>query len=288
MPVIVLEARDFTSPFFLIRTWIIFSSCATFSLWCFFFSLTLFIYTLTTIQFHSLLPISWKNFTVTVAALGACMSFSAVVIYPWFIMDNLSPTPRAIAAAVTACLTFLGYAFESGMLQRQTHDQRGYMGSKPGLLKTVQVWGGCQMIPLIAEAIRDMPSEIHGWPLWLSVVSYTICLISGWFSLMGVFLYMVAAVICFTKLLQLKDPRHSLPANIVELFIMETVVASELAPDELIRQCCQQALGETTVETTRCKNHLCHLSREREREGQRERGNRKERKRKSEEAAVEK
>uniref|UniRef100_A0AAV2LS05 SMP-LTD domain-containing protein n=1 Tax=Knipowitschia caucasica TaxID=637954 RepID=A0AAV2LS05_KNICA len=80
-------------------------------------------------------------------------------------MDNQTPTARAIAAATTSCLTFLGYAFESFMLHRQTPDQRGYMGSKPGLLKTVQVWGGCQMIPLIVEAIHDMPSEIHGWQL---------------------------------------------------------------------------------------------------------------------------
>ncbi|XP_055080760.1 myeloid-associated differentiation marker homolog [Periophthalmus magnuspinnatus] len=276
MPVIVLEARDFTSPFFLVRTWVIVFTCATFSLvasldlvdlnkdqshlqtlktfcmfiWCFFFSLTVFIYILTTIQFHSLLPISWKNFTVTVAVLGALMSLSAAVIFPWFIMDNQTPTPRAIATAITSWLTFLGYTFESWMLQCQTHEQRGYMGSKPGLLKTLQVWGGCQMIPLIVEAIHVMPSEIHGWQLWVSVASYTACLamslitlvvilgdfaarcclpfdrfLAG-FSLMGVFLYMVAAVICFTKILQLKDPRHNLTQRVVELFIIETVVAS--------------------------------------------------------------
>ncbi|XP_072319221.1 myeloid-associated differentiation marker homolog [Eucyclogobius newberryi] len=276
MPVIVLEARDFTSPFFLVRTWVIFSTCATFSLvasldsvdlnkdllqlqtfktfcmfiWCFFFSLTLFIHILTTIQFHSLLPISWKNVIVTVAVLGAFMSLSAAVFYPWFIMDNQTPTARAIAAAITSCLTFLGYVFESFMLQYRTDSQKGYMGSKPGLLKTLQVWGGCQMIPLIVEAIHDMPSKIHGWQLWVSVASYTICLtmslitlvvilgdfaarcclpldrfLAG-FSLMGVGLYMLAAIICFTKILQLKDPRHNLPHNIMNLFIIETVVAS--------------------------------------------------------------
>ncbi|CAL9700864.1 unnamed protein product [Knipowitschia caucasica] len=277
MPVIVLEARDFSSPFFLVRIWTIFFTCATFSLvasldsvdlnknpihmqtykvfcmstWCLFFALTLSIQILTMIQFHNLLRISWKNVTITVAALGAYFSLSSAVIYPWLIMDNQTPTARAIAAATTSCLTFLGYAFESFMLHRQTPDQRGYMGSKPGLLKTVQVWGGCQMIPLIVEAIHDMPSEIHGWQLWVSVASYTICLtaslitlvviigdfaarcclpfnrfLSG-FSLMGVSLYMVAAVICYTKILQLKEPGHNhLPQNIVELFIMETVVVS--------------------------------------------------------------
>lgn len=105
-------------------------------------------------------------------------------------------------------------------------------------------------MPLLVDVIKDMPSEVHGWQLWLSVGSYTVCLsmslltlvviigdftgrcflpfdkfLAG-FSLLGVFLYMVATVVCFTKILQLRDPRHSLPQNIIELFIMETVVAS--------------------------------------------------------------
>lgn len=275
MPVIVLEAKDFTSPLFLVRTWEVFLSCATFSLvasldqtdlkmdlshlntyrtfcmftWCFFFTLTLLIHILATIQFHSLIPISWKNLTVTVAMLGALMSLSASVIFPWIVIDHSRVSPRAVAAAVTSCLTFLGYAFESCMLQRQTHEQRGYMGSKSGLLKIVQVWGGCLMMPLVVEAICDMPNKIHGWQLWISVVSYGICILTSLitlvvilcdfagqcflpfdrflagFSLMGVLLYMVATVICFTKILQLKDPKHNLHQNI-ELFVMETVVAS--------------------------------------------------------------
>lgn len=273
MPVIVLEARDFTSPFFLVRTWEIIFSCATFSLfasldprdiltnhpsfhsfcmftWCFFFSITFFIYILSTIQFHSLLPISWKNLIVTVAVLGASMSLSAAVIFPWLLMDKPNPSARAVAASVTSCLTFLGYAFESCMLQRTSQEQRGYMGSKPGLLKTMQVWGGCQMVPLVVETIRDMPIEIPQWQLWVSVASYTSCLalalltlvvilgdfaarcclpfdrfLAG-FSLTGVLLYMVATVICFTKILQLRDPRHRLSPHIVELIILETVVAS--------------------------------------------------------------
>lgn len=174
------------------------------------------------------------------------MTLSATVIFPWLIIDNQAAAPRAIAASVTSCLTFFGYTFESCMLQRQSHEQRGYMGSKPGLLKTVQVWGGCQMMPLIVVAIQDMSSVIHGWQLWVSVGSYTVCLsmslitlvviigdfagrcflpfdrfLAG-FSILGVFLYMVATVICFTKILQLRDPQHNIPPYI----IMETVVAS--------------------------------------------------------------
>lgn len=121
------------------------------------------------------------------------------------------------------------------------------MGSKPGLLKIVQVWGGFQMIPLVVEVVKEMPTE---WQAWVSVGSYATCLalslltltvilgdfaarcclpfdrfLTG-FSLVGVLLYMVATVVCFTKMLQLKDPEYRLPQRIVELFILETVVAS--------------------------------------------------------------
>lgn len=274
MPVIVLEARDFASPLFLVRTWEVLSSCVTFSLvasfelntrqdsnefqlvngfrvfcmftWCFFFTFTLLIHILSVIQFHSLIPISWKNLTVTVAVLGALMCLSASVVFPWMIMGHQSVWPRnmaaAVAAAVASCLTFLGYTSESYILRTQTHEQRGYMGSMPGLLKILQLWGGCQMI-LLVVVHTPLQSEVHSWQLWVSSMSYGVCVfmsliilvvilgdfagrcllpfdrfLAG-FSLIGVLLYMVATVICFTKILQLD-------AKGAELVIMETVVAS--------------------------------------------------------------
>lgn len=279
MPVIVLEARDFTSPLFLVRTWEVLSGCTTFSLvaslgpselnkdpsnvdhrntfnilcmftWCFFFSLTLLIHILSVIQFHSLIPISWKNLTMTVAVLGALMSLSASVFFPWIIMDHQSPSLNSVAAAVASGVTFLAYTSESYVLCTQANEQRGYMGSIPGLLKTLQLWGGCQMIPLIVEVVCGLPSVVQIWQCWVSGMSYGVCVLMSLvtlvvilgdfagrcplpfdrflagFSLIGVLLYMVATVICFTKILQLRDFGQTFPNRSAELVIVETVVAS--------------------------------------------------------------
>lgn len=273
MPVIVLEAKDFTSPLFLVRTCEVLCSCAAFSLvasldqheldltapsnifrifcmftWCFFFTLTLLIHILSIIQFHSLIPISWKNLTVTAAVLGALMSLSTSVVFPWIVMAHHSPVfPRPVAAAVASCLTVLAYTTESLVLCAQAHEQRGYMGSMPGLLKIVQLWGGCQMIPLMVKVVHD---EVHQWQLCASGASYGVCFLMSLitlvvilgdftgrcflpfdrflavFSLIGVLLYMLATVICFTKILQLRDHGQSPQNKSTGLVILETVVSS--------------------------------------------------------------
>ncbi|XP_036979884.1 myeloid-associated differentiation marker-like [Acanthopagrus latus] len=268
MPVIVLEARDFTSPLFLVRTWEVLSSCTTFSLvaslehhpvsnvslpntfrvfcmftWCFFFTLTLLIHILSVIQFHSLIPISWKNLTMTVAVLGALMCLSASVVFPWIIINHQRPSPHSVPAAVASCLTFLAYTSESYVLCSQAHEQRGYMGSMPGLLKILQLWGGCQMVPLFAEAVRNgeswqqwVPGFLYGVCVLMSLVTMVVilgdfagqCLLPfdrflAAFSLIGVLLYMVATVICFTKILQLREKGH---LDNLDLVVIETVVAS--------------------------------------------------------------
>ncbi|KAF3687188.1 Myeloid-associated differentiation marker Myeloid up-regulated protein [Channa argus] len=276
MPVIVLEARDFTSPLFLVRTLEVLTSCTTFSIvaslepselhknvsihnhtntfqlfsmftWCFFFTITLLIHILSVIQFHSLIPISWKNLTMTVAVLGALMCFSASLVFPWIVMDHQRLSPSSVTAAVAAFLTFIAYSSESYILQTQTHEQRGYMGSVPGLLKIVQLWGGCQVIPLVMEVVCGSSSKVHCWQQSVSCVSYGICILMSLvilvvilgdfagrcllpfdrflavFSLTGVLFYVVVTVICFTKILQMQDP--SVKTENVNLVIMETVLA---------------------------------------------------------------
>lgn len=273
MPVIVLEARDFTSPLFLVRTLEVLFCCTAFSLmasleheelnhlsvsktfkifcmfiWCFFFTLTLLIHILSIIQFHSLIPISWKNLTMTVAVLGALMSLSTSVVFPWIVMDHKKISPRPVAAAAASCLTTLAYTSESFVLSTQAQEQRGYMGSMPGLLKILQLWGGCQMIPLLVE-VFILPGVPQWQPLasgvscgvcvFMSVVTLVVilgdlarrCLLPfdrflAGFSLIGVLLYMLATVICFTKILQLRGPGQSVPTKNTELVIMETVVSS--------------------------------------------------------------
>lgn len=278
MPVIVLEARDFTSPLFLVRTLEIFFGCTTFSLvasledpeikrnssdphfdtfkifcmftWCFFFVLSLLIHVLSVIQFHSLIPVSWKNLTMTVAVLGSLMCFTATVLYSWIIIDNKMVSPRPVAAAVTSCLNFLAYITESYILRTQVQEQRGYMGSLPGILKTIQLWGGCQMIPLVVKVVPGLQNGVDIWQLWVTGVSYGLCVLMSLvtlvvivgdlagrcllpfdrflaaFSLIGVLLYMVATVICFTKILQLRDLGPQGLNGSLGSVIMETVVAS--------------------------------------------------------------
>lgn len=269
MPVIVLEARDFISPLFLVRTLEVISSCTAFSLlaslktedlsrcdvfknfcmftWCFFFTLTLLIHILSIIQFHSLIRISWKNLTMTVAVLGALMNLSTSVLFPWMVMERKNVSACSVAAAVAPCLTFLAYTSESFLLCSQAHEQRGYMGSMPGLLKILQMWGGCQMIPLVVKVTHIPSNNTQNWQLTASSVSYGICILLSLvtlvvilgdfagrcllpfdrflagFSLVGVLLYMLTTVICFTKILQLKDDKES-PQK--QLVIMETLVSS--------------------------------------------------------------
>ncbi|KAM9315166.1 myeloid-associated differentiation marker-like [Pholidichthys leucotaenia] len=272
MPVIVLEARDFISPIFVVRTCEVLLTCTTFSIvacldqnwlrkeplvntfwifcmftWCFFFTLTLLIHVLSIIQFHSLIRISWKNLTVTVAVLGALMCLSASVVFPWIIMAHDTVWPRPVAATVMSCLTVVAYTSESVVLCTQSSEQRGYMGSLPGLLKILQLWGSCQMIPLVVAAVREMSSGVQHWELWASGVSYGICILMSLitfvvilgdftgrcllpfdrflagFSLTGVLLYMLATIICFKKIL----PREQdLSQKSIDLLIMETVISS--------------------------------------------------------------
>lgn len=277
MPVIVLEARDLTSPLFLVRTWEVFSGCITISLvaslepperggspeedyrdafkilcmftWCFFFSLTLLIHILTVIQFHSLIPISWKNLSTTVAVLGAFMNLSASVLFCWIIMDRQSPTLHSVAAAVASCLNAVAYASESYALCFRAGVQRGYMGSVSGLLKLLQLWGSCQMIPLVVEVVCDLPNMAHVWQRWVSGASSGVCILmslttlvvllgdlagrcplpfdrflSG-FSLVGVLLYMVTTVISFAKIAHLKQ-LGQMKSTSSELVVMETIVSS--------------------------------------------------------------
>ncbi|XP_008300134.1 myeloid-associated differentiation marker-like [Stegastes partitus] len=269
MPVIVLEARDFTSPLFLVRTLEVLLSCTAFSLvasleheesntfwifcmftWCFFFTLTLLIHILSIIQFHSLIPISWKNLTMTVAVLGALMSLSTSVLFPCNVMDHKNFLPHSVAAAVASCLTTLAYTSESFVLRTQAQEQRGYMGSLPGLLKIVQLWGGCQIITLLVENSYKLHDDSHEWKLWVSGVTCGVCLfmsvvtlmvilgdfagrcllpfdrLLAGFSLIGVLLYMLATVICLTKILHLRGHGQNEDTKHTGLVILETVVSS--------------------------------------------------------------
>lgn len=182
--------------------------------------------------------------------MGALMSLSASVFYPWIVMDTGHLTLHPVAAAVASGLTFLAYATESYILCTKARDQRGYMGSMPGLLKILQIWGGCQLIPLLVEGRHGLSVTVQTWQWWVSGMTCGICIFMSLitlvvilgdfagqcplpfdrflaaFSLTGVLLYMMTTVICFAKILQHRDFRETIHNKSPDLLIMETVVAS--------------------------------------------------------------
>ncbi|XP_019939575.1 myeloid-associated differentiation marker-like [Paralichthys olivaceus] len=281
MPLIMPDTKDLTSPLFLVRTWEVLSSCATFSLvssleynelnkntsqgkefipfntfcmftWCFFFILTLLIHIVSALQFHRLIPVSWKNLIVTVAVLGALMSLGACIFLSSIIVDYKMVSPLSVAAVVCSSLTFLAYFSESYILCTQAKEQRGYMGSMPGILKIFQLWGGCQMSPLVHWVLSMPPTLVpqFPWELWVTIITYAVCTLTcavtlivilgdctgrcllpfdkcmTGFSLTGVLLYMVSTAICFTEILQLREPGKSIPNKGSQLFILQTFVTS--------------------------------------------------------------
>ncbi|XP_026788962.1 myeloid-associated differentiation marker homolog [Pangasianodon hypophthalmus] len=262
MPVTFGELSTLTTPLSVARLCALFFSCLTLSLvssvgytsespslhtfysfcmviWCLFFVLTFLVVVIHFIQFHNLLPLSWKNLTATVAALGMLMTFSASFAFIWTIAGQHES--KRIVAAVGSCLTSLAYAAELQFIRSQNDGhQRGYMATVPGLLKLLQVFGGC--IALVLLNIQPEPS----WRTCVSNVTYSVCLLPSVgtvlvmlmdcagrspvpfdrllasFSLLGVIMYTAGTVVCFTRALE----QYSGTKKPELVFIMsETVMA---------------------------------------------------------------
>lgn len=247
MPVTFGELSTLTTPLSVARLCALLFSCLTLSLassrgyelppeasmktfysfcmvtWCLFFVFTFLVVVIHFIQFHNLLPLSWKNLTATVAALGALMTFTASFAFPWTLVGNPDDyNPRWIAAAVGSCLTSLAYVTELQLIRSQNDGhQRGYMATVPGLLKVLQVFGGC--VTLVLLSIQTGSPK---WRISVSAVTYSVCLLSSLstvlvmlmdcaarspvpfdrllasFSLLGVIMYTVGTVVCFTQALE--------------------------------------------------------------------------------------
>ncbi|XP_053494177.1 myeloid-associated differentiation marker homolog [Ictalurus furcatus] len=268
MPVTFGELSTLTTPLSVARLCALFFSCLTFSLassmdydfkstehtyrstfysfcmviWCLFFVLTFLIVIIHFIQFHNLLPLSWKNLTATVAALGALMAFTASFAFTWTLAGNSENSdPRTIAAAVGSYLASLAYFIELQLIRSQSDGhQRGYMATVPGLLKLLQVFGGC--IALVLLSIQSEPQ----WRTCVSAVTYSVCLLPSVgtvlvmlmdcaarspvpfdrllasFSLLGLIMYTVGTVVCFTRALEQQGGAQKQGAVVI---ISETVMA---------------------------------------------------------------
>lgn len=270
----VIENKDLTSPLFLVRTWEALSSCATFSLmtkieswklfsnasgatelveshhepfknfcmatWCLFFTLSLLINIISVSHFQSFIPISWKNLTVTVAMLGALMSLCALA-FLIVIVDFKKSLPFSVAAVVFAVLTVLAYSSESYILCTQAKELRGYMGSLPGLLKIIQLWGSSQLCPLI-QYFLSFSRQWGDGVMCFFLITYVMCALTAvvtvvvilgectrrcllpfdkcitGFNVTGVLLYIVFTVTCVADYM---DKSYSYPYDkTVNLFII--------------------------------------------------------------------
>ncbi|KAF7711233.1 myeloid-associated differentiation marker homolog [Silurus meridionalis] len=266
MPVTFGELSTLTTPLSVARLCALFFSCLTFSLapsvhynpqhiyfqtfysfcmvtWCLFFVLTFLVVVIHFIQFHNLLPLSWKNLTATVATLGALMAFSAFFAFTWILVDQSEKSdPRKIVVAVGSCLTLLAYITELVLIRSQSDgQQRGYMATVPGLLKLLQVFGGC--VALVLLCIQSY----HSWMTCVLAVAYSVCLllsvatvlvmlmdcaarspvpfdrVLASFSLLGVIFYTTSTVVCFIRALEHHNDNGSEKCKV---FIMsETVLA---------------------------------------------------------------
>lgn len=102
------------------------------------------------------------------------------------------------------------------------------------------------IIPPVVEMVHELLNGV-AWQLSVSGVSYGVCILMSLitlvvilgdfagrcllpfdrflagFSLIGVLLYMLATVICFTKILQLNENKNAITQQLV---IMETVISS--------------------------------------------------------------
>ncbi|XP_062391513.1 myeloid-associated differentiation marker homolog [Sardina pilchardus] len=276
MPVILGEVSILTTPLSGVRIWALVSGCVTFSLvastvddtpgddtlgdaqrselfrtfcmsaWILFFTLSLLILTITYIQFHSLLPLSWKNLTVTVAATAALVVLAATLAYPSLVPGE--HTNRSVMATIFSGLTFLAYATETHLIRRE---QKGYMASVPGLLKVLQVFGGCVGLLLMTDQVaHQVAHESTDWGVWIPGVAYSLGLsaslgtvvvmvgdcagrcplpfdrILAGLSSLGVLLYMVAAVVSSTKVLNLYRPNAlSSEGRLVIIIVSEMAFA---------------------------------------------------------------
>ncbi|KAK2857586.1 hypothetical protein Q7C36_005505 [Tachysurus vachellii] len=266
MPVTFGELSTLTTPLSMVRLSALLFSCLTFSLasyfpqgnesssvihttfnsfckvtWCLFFVLTFLVMVIHFIQFHNLLPLSWKNLTATIAALGALMTFFASFAFTWTLVNHQPgpSNPKSIAAAVGSYLTSLAYSEELHLIRSQSNgQQRGYMATVPGLLKVLQVFGGCVALMLLLI----VQPENH-WRIYVSAVTYSMCLLPtvgtvlvmvmdcaarspvpfdrllASFSLLGVIMYTVNTVICFTQALERSQPNQHV------VIVSETVIA---------------------------------------------------------------
>ncbi|XP_076869785.1 myeloid-associated differentiation marker homolog [Brachyhypopomus gauderio] len=245
MPVTFGERSTLTTPLSMVRYLALFCSCLSFSLakisssnllysgtfytfcmvtWCFFFTLTFLIIAINFTQFHSLLPLSWKNLTSTVASLGLLMYAAATFAFPCSLTaEELTTKPGGLTVTLGSFIATVAYTTELHLIRSQGGEQqRGYMATVPGLLKVVQVFGSCVALVLLSSQDKALGT----WQGGVVATAYATCLLASLgtvlvmvgdcagrcplpfdrllagLTLLGLMAYMAATVVCFSRVLQ--------------------------------------------------------------------------------------
>ncbi|XP_074132101.1 myeloid-associated differentiation marker-like [Sminthopsis crassicaudata] len=98
------------------------------------------------------LPLSWEDFTATVALLGTLLTFTASIMYPSvFVPRGLEGWRYQATATATAlsCLCFVTYTAEVGLTRARPGQLRGFLSTTPGLLKVLEAFVASVILALV-------------------------------------------------------------------------------------------------------------------------------------------
>ncbi|XP_006008314.1 myeloid-associated differentiation marker homolog [Latimeria chalumnae] len=168
MPVLEMDYKSLTSPLGIVRFFEIFLACTAFSLvahvnaysgaygtwcmftWCFFFIVSFLIVVLELTGLNKKVPISWDDFTSTMAMLATLMMLTASIIYPVYFLNGPKHPYRAAATAMSV-LCFVAYAVEVGLTRAKPGEISGFLSTMPGLLKVLEAFVACIIFTLLDD-----------------------------------------------------------------------------------------------------------------------------------------
>ncbi|XP_024118497.1 myeloid-associated differentiation marker homolog [Oryzias melastigma] len=146
--------------------------------WVFSFTCTLIVVLGDLFSVETLIPVSWLNFSITVACYGALFCLSASVIFPLFFISNEVFYDNKIygfriVSTVFSCLATVGYTMVVNRSRASSTEVAGYMTTDPGLMKVFQTFVACVIFLLVSN-----PVSYNGYgPLQWCLAVYCICFI---------------------------------------------------------------------------------------------------------------
>ncbi|KAJ8389221.1 hypothetical protein AAFF_G00122410 [Aldrovandia affinis] len=191
MPLVVLRS----SPLLWVRLAAMVLACVAFSVavhggrlshgtgdWCIFcwsfsFAGTLLVLLVELFGLQARVPVSWKNFPITLACYASLLCLSASIIFPLYFLKGFSNHSEArdyrIVATVFSCLATVAYLTEVSISKARPGEVAGYMATVPGLLKVCETFVACVIFVFVSEPISYHRYDALKWCLAV----YCICFI---------------------------------------------------------------------------------------------------------------